>query len=611
MSDKDQARRATAQISFQGSDITGDILPYFLSMTYTDNEDGETDDFQLKLQDRDQIWMTKWLKSMIDAAARSNPLSQDTGVICTVSNKEGTTVREGANSKDKKLTSLKYGATISVVRTSGDYSAYYYSATKYGWVLTKDVSAKIGTVTYPTLKKGDKNASVRLMQQYLVHLGYHLDRYGVDGSFGAETEKALKKFQQDKGLSSSGVCDALTWQAIMQAVNPVTVKDYTGFGIQAVIARENWYGDGKDEILDTGFFELDTVDASGPPNTISIKGTSLPFASSVRQTEKSRAWEKYDLRKIAEEISGKNGMACMFLSSVNPTYTRREQYRESDIAFLTRLCHESYLSLKVTNNIIVIFDQNEFETKPTTVTIDHNTVTWLKYKMQVSKNDTQYNLCRVSYTTPAGKKIEGHAYAEDYNADSEDNQCLEIHEKVESIAEANALAAARLKEHNKYAMTASFTMPGDPNLVAGVTVQLKSWGSFDGKYIISQAKHTIDDSGYKTQISIRRVYNVIVSTTFDTEPEPAKPSSSESKKPQTKTETKTTPSAVEVVTKVVPTLVETATKVASLITGISIPSSPVKEMATKLVARIPVAGATSTTNTLKGGGGGKNVNLVR
>lgn len=549
MSDKDNARRAAAQVSFQGSDITKDILPYFLSLTYTDNEDGETDDLQLKLQDRDEVWMSKWLTSMIDAAARSNPLSQDTGVICTVSNKKGTKVLDASNKKGKKLTTLKYGATISVVRVSGDYSAYLYSATKYGWVLTKDVSAKIGTVTYPTLKKGDKNASVRILQQYLVQLGYNLTRYGVDGSFGEETEKAVKKFQRDKSLGGNGVCDALTWQAIMQAVNPVTVKDYTGFGIQAVIARENWNGDGKDEILDTGFFELDTVDASGPPNTINIKGTSLPFASSIRQTEKSRAWEKYDLQKIAEEIANKSGMACMFLSADNPAYSRREQYRESDIAFLTRLCHESHLSLKVTNNIIVIFDQNEYENKPATLTIDHKVQTWLSYKLRVSKNDTQYQLCHVSYTDPSGKKIEGYAYAEDYNADSEDNQCLEIHEKVASIAQANALAASRLKEHNKYGNTASFTMPGDPNLVAGITAQLKNWGAFDGKYIISKAKHSFDSSsGYKTTIDIRRVYDVIVTTVA--EPEPKKTSSSSSKKSnQTKTETKTTPTETTVQTK--------------------------------------------------------------
>lgn len=49
MSSPNQARRVTAQIFFQGADITGSMRPYFLSATYTDKEADGTDDLQLKL----------------------------------------------------------------------------------------------------------------------------------------------------------------------------------------------------------------------------------------------------------------------------------------------------------------------------------------------------------------------------------------------------------------------------------------------------------------------------------------------------------------------------------------------------------------------------------
>ena len=55
-----------------------------------------------------------------------------------------------------------------------------------------------------------------------------------------------------------------------------------------MIARQNWRGDGKDDILDCGMFELDSIDASGPPATVIIKATSLPFNAQIRQTEKSK-----------------------------------------------------------------------------------------------------------------------------------------------------------------------------------------------------------------------------------------------------------------------------------------------------------------------------------
>jgi len=69
VSSKGLARRAAAQTAFAGVDITDDIKPYFLAATYIDNEEDATDDFQFKLQDRDDVWLQEWLASAVDAAA--------------------------------------------------------------------------------------------------------------------------------------------------------------------------------------------------------------------------------------------------------------------------------------------------------------------------------------------------------------------------------------------------------------------------------------------------------------------------------------------------------------------------------------------------------------
>ena len=55
MSDVNQARRTRFQCLFDGTDITSDIAPYLLSVTYIDNDDAEGDDLQLQLQDRELI----------------------------------------------------------------------------------------------------------------------------------------------------------------------------------------------------------------------------------------------------------------------------------------------------------------------------------------------------------------------------------------------------------------------------------------------------------------------------------------------------------------------------------------------------------------------------
>lgn len=351
MSDKNLARRTAVEVAFGGVDITSSIRPYLLSITYTDNEEDEADDLQLKLQDREGLWMEKWLANAVEAAA-----------------------------------------------------------------------------------------------------------------------------------------------------------DATGLQIQAVFLRQNWRGDGGDKLLDTGVFELDSVKASGPPSTITIKGTSLPYNSQIRQTKKTKAWESYNLSGIAREIASTGGMVCMYQSAQDPFYERTEQFEQSDIAFLSRLCHDAGISLKATNNLLVLFDQAQFEQKAPVFTIAKGDGTYTKYDLSIGTADTKYSSCRVRYEDPAtGQVISGIAYAEDYKENSKNNQQLEVHAKVASVGEAQTLAAKRLRLHNKYSRTASFTFPGDPDKVAGVTVTLTGWGSWDGKYIITQSKHALGTSGYTTQVSLRRI----------------------------------------------------------------------------------------------------------
>ena len=278
-----------------------------------------------------------------------------------------------------------------------------------------------------------------------------------------------------------------------------------GLKIDAVIVRENWTGGGKDAVLPCGEFELDSVAASGSPAVINIKGTSLPFTAQVRQTKKSKAWENYTLSGIANEMAGANGMVCMYESASDPFYSRVEQVKTSDIQFLETLCHKAGISLKATNRTLVLFDQAAYESKAAVFTIKRGGGAYTKYKLNVGTADTQYSSCRVSYVDPAGKCIEGVAKVEDYKADAKNNQQLEITAKVANKDEAKALAEKMLRKHNRYAKTASFTLPGNPDLVAGVTVMLEKWGGWDGKYIVTQAKHTVGGSGYTVQVRLRRV----------------------------------------------------------------------------------------------------------
>lgn len=523
MSNVSDARRAAVQVCFGGVDVTQDIRPYLLSLTWTDNEEDEADDLQIKLQDRDGIWLTKWLTSTVQAATEAGTAQEEAAdgenaasTTYRVTPAIGLNVRSGPGTQYQKLGALPYGTAIAVQEISSGWAKTMYSG-REAWVCANWLEA-IGTAAAASGTVGRE-----------IHVGDEVDftgsRHYVSSTgnqgYAAKPGPARVTLQNPGSLHpwhlihTDSTSNVYGWvdesdvrlrgsAAASEPEDAVEVTE-TGFLISAAIVRENWAGDGKDELLECGAFELDSIKASGPPGTVTIKATSLPYAAQLRQTAKSRAWESYRLSGIAQQIAGENDVAVLFLSAADPEYGRAEQYRESDIAFLSRLCKNAGVSLKVSNRILVLFDQASYEQKPTVLTVRRGDGSYLRYDLSTGTADTKYASCRVRYADPAtGRVIEGVAYAEDYREDAKNNQQLEVSAKVSSIAEAQTLAASRLRLHNKFSRTASITFPGNPAIVAGVTVALEGFGAWDGTYLVSQAQHSAGSSGYTTKAALRR-----------------------------------------------------------------------------------------------------------
>ncbi len=68
-----------------------------------------------------------------------------------------------------------------------------------------------------TIKKNSAGEKVTDIQRRLKLLGYNLGVTDIDGIFGVETENAVRKFQQDRGLLVTGLIDQETWQELVDA----------------------------------------------------------------------------------------------------------------------------------------------------------------------------------------------------------------------------------------------------------------------------------------------------------------------------------------------------------------------------------------------------------
>lgn len=66
----------------------------------------------------------------------------------------------------------------------------------------------------PTLRKGNIGPAVEACQQALIRLGYDVGPEGADGDFGRNTEKAVRDFQRDHGLTVDGIIGPKTREAL-------------------------------------------------------------------------------------------------------------------------------------------------------------------------------------------------------------------------------------------------------------------------------------------------------------------------------------------------------------------------------------------------------------
>lgn len=62
---------------------------------------------------------------------------------------------------------------------------------------------------FENLQHGDKGERVTELQEKLKEFGYNVGK--IDGVFGRQTEKTVRRFQEDMQLEVSGICDEATW----------------------------------------------------------------------------------------------------------------------------------------------------------------------------------------------------------------------------------------------------------------------------------------------------------------------------------------------------------------------------------------------------------------
>lgn len=273
-----------------------------------------------------------------------------------------------------------------------------------------------------------------------------------------------------------------------------------GDKITAAIRLENWRKEGEVSQLKCGTFYIDDVGFKGPPDTVSIKALSVPFNDGGKDTEQTRAWENTDLVTILGNVATSAGLKLLY-DAPNFTYDRVEQKRETDLAFAKRVTKKEGLSIKVTAEQLVIYDDLKYESQSTVRTITRGESDVKSYDFNETAAEEQYQKVEISYFDDSKKKVVKYVYEV---PGVQKGPTLKVNKRAKSIDEAKRWARAEARNKNKKSKTGKLTMLGDERLIQGLTVKLENFGAFSGKYYIESSDHQVT-GGYTTNISLREV----------------------------------------------------------------------------------------------------------
>ena len=266
-----------------------------------------------------------------------------------------------------------------------------------------------------------------------------------------------------------------------------------GDKITASISTADWGLPGGC-FMDCGEFILDDVSADGPPTVLTIGGVSAPADDGFSETKRSQTWEGVTIRQIATSIADRNGLSVEYDCSTDITIAATEQNETVDSDFLTKLCDEYGLCVKIYTSKIVIFNLAEYEKKDHVAVIKKGNIISWSFNTTLEGTYTGGDL---TYTHPtSGQDIKVTTGGGSRN--------LSLNSSADSVADAYLKLNGAITKANHGMTTMSITTTGRTDLVASQNVQITGFGKPDGKYFIDKVTHKVS-GGYTCQYELSKI----------------------------------------------------------------------------------------------------------
>lgn len=259
-------------------------------------------------------------------------------------------------------------------------------------------------------------------------------------------------------------------------------------------------------LLTPGEFEIDQISFSGPPSTCTIRALSAGVQKAVR-TQQGRAFENKTLAEIVGFIAQKQHLKVVG-KVANVMIDRVTQFKETDLAFLTRLGGQYGYTFKINGKNLVFMSQATLAAGKAVATITMNDVAFYRFTDQIK--DVPRKVTQRAYDDDARSSIEEDAENVTTNKtagakSSVDTSLVLIRRGTPGMSAARKAAAQDTLNDTR--LSASLTLTrGSQQLCAGLVVQLAGFDRLGGLFLIDRAVHTISrQDGYVTAIEMKKV----------------------------------------------------------------------------------------------------------
>jgi len=433
-------------VTYEGRNITAELLPMITALTFTDKLKGEADEVVIDMHDIDGVWKNTWYPA------------------------KGDRLEVGIGYEGEPL--LDCGKfQVDEIEFSGPPDT----------VQLRALSMAVNSTLRTKRSSAHEGIPLREIAQTIA------DRNGleiVDGT--VRTDAGAVAFTQEREILTAIAAELLAGQTLSEVAYRIGVLGIV-VRLDAVIITLRQKGKTKDA---AELVEYRKMLSSSTRWERYIKHMAAQISAMVARLKDysySRTTSKLDGIRVGR-VTQKNETDLEFLARIAATYGLIFSVKDTKLAFTATADIESGTEVLTLGRADLI--SYSFRDKTAGV-----------YKRaRVAYHDPDSKALTES-TIEAGEE-DGVEYDQTTGGDD-----LEIEERAEGRAAAETKAKAALSAANSEAKTATITTDGNTYLVSGNNLRIDGFGVLSGRFTIKESTHTFTSSGYTTECQLKKMAN--------------------------------------------------------------------------------------------------------